>query len=44
MKIEVSFCVGGMVIKDIVNVDKFADTDQVAKASNPFCRVTIDKY
>ena len=39
MKVEVSCFVGGMVIKEIVHVDKFEDADQVAKARNPFCRV-----
>ena len=43
MKVEVSCFVGGMVIKEIVHVDKFEDADQVAKARNPFCRVVNRK-
>ena len=43
MKVEVSCFVGGMVIKEIVYVDKFADADQVAKARNPFCKVVNRK-
>ena len=39
MKVEVSCFVGGMVIKEIVHVDKFEDADKVAKSRNPFCRV-----
>ena len=43
MKVEVYCFVGGMVIKEIVHVDKFEDADQVAKARNPFCRVVNRK-
>ena len=43
MKVEVSYFVGGMVITEIVHVDKFEDADQVAKARNPFCRVVNRK-
>jgi len=43
MKVEVSCFVGGMVIKEIVHVDKFDDADRVAKARNPFCRVVNRK-
>ena len=43
MKVEVSCFVGGMVVKEIVHVDKFEDADQVAKARNPFCRVVNRK-
>tara|TARA_B100000965_G_scaffold227417_1_gene190346 strand:- start:64 stop:243 length:180 start_codon:yes stop_codon:yes gene_type:complete len=43
MKVEVSCFVGGMVIKEIVHVNKFEDADQVAKARNPFCRVVNRK-
>ena len=43
MKVEVSCFSGGMVIKEIVHVDKFEDADQVAKARNPFCRVVNRK-
>jgi len=43
MKVEVSCFVGGMVIKEIVHVDKFEDADKVAKSRNPFCRVVNRK-
>ena len=43
MKVEVSCFVGGMVIKEIVHVDKFEDADQVAKSRNSFCRVVNRK-
>ena len=43
MKVEVSCFVGGMVIKEIVHVDRFEDADQIAKARNPFCRVVNRK-
>ena len=43
MQVEVSCFVGGMVIKEIVHVDKFEDDDQVAKARNPFCTVANRK-
>jgi len=43
MKVEVSCFVGGMVIKEIVHVDKFEDADRVAKSKNPFCRVVNRK-
>jgi len=43
MKVEVSCFVGGMVIKEVVHVDRFEDADQVAKARNPFCRVVNRK-
>ena len=43
MKVEVSCFVGGMVIKEIVHVDKFEDADKVAKSKNPFCRVVNRK-
>ena len=43
MKVEVYCFVGGMVIKEIVHVDKFEDADMVAKARNPFCRVVNRK-
>ena len=39
MKVEVSCFVGGMVIKEIVHIDKFQDADKVAKSRNPFSRV-----
>ena len=42
MKVEVSCFVGGMVIKEIVHVDKFDEADKVAKARNPFCK-TINR-
>ena len=43
MKVEVSCFVGGMVIKEIVHVDKFEDADKVAKSRNPFCGVVNSK-
>ena len=43
MKVEVSCFVGGMVIKEIVHVDKFEDADKVAKSRNPFCKVVNSK-
>tara|TARA_B100000214_G_scaffold257030_1_gene189450 strand:- start:179 stop:322 length:144 start_codon:yes stop_codon:yes gene_type:complete len=43
MKVEVSCFIGGMVIKEIVHVDRFVDADQAAKAINPFCRVVNRK-
>ena len=43
MKVEVSCFVGGMVIKEIVHVDKFEDADKVAKSRNPFCRMVNRK-
>ena len=43
MKVEVSCFIGGMVIKEIVHVDKFEDADKVAKSRNPFCRVVNRK-
>ena len=43
MKVEVSCFVGGMVIKEIVDVDKFEDADKVAIARNPFCRMVNRK-
>ncbi len=43
MKVEVSCFVWGMVIKEIVHVDKFEDADKVAKSRNPFCRVVNRK-
>ena len=43
MKVEVSCFVGGMVIKEIVHVDKFEDADKIAKLRNPFCRVVNRK-
>ena len=43
MKVEVSCFVGGMVIKEIVHVDKFEDADKVAKSRNHFCRVVNRK-
>ena len=39
MKVEVSCFVGGMVIKEIIHVDKFEDADRVAKSKNSFCTV-----
>ena len=42
MQVEVSCFVGGMVIKEIVHVDKFDEADKVAKARNPFCK-TINR-
>ena len=42
MKVEVSCFVGGMVIKEIVDVEKFEEADNVAKAKNPFCK-TINR-
>ena len=42
MQVEVSCFVGGMVIKEIVHVDKFDEADKVAKARNPFC-TTINR-
>ena len=38
MQVEVSCLVGGMVIKEIVDVEKFEEADNVAKAKNPFCK------
>ena len=43
MKVEVSCFVGGMVIKEIVHVDKFEDANKVAKSKNPFCKVVNKK-
>ncbi len=43
MKVEVSCFVGGMVMKEIVHVDKFEDADKVAKSRNPFCRIVNRK-
>ena len=43
MKVEVSCFVGGMVIKEIVHVNKFEDADKVAKSRNPFCTVVNRK-
>ena len=43
MKVEVSCFVGGMVIKEIVHVDKFEGPDKVAKARHSFCRVVTRK-
>ena len=43
MKVEVSCFVGGMVIKEIVQVDKFEDADKVAQLRNPFCGVVNKK-
>ena len=37
MKVEVSCFVGGMVIKEIVHVDKFEDAEKAAKSRNEFC-------
>tara|TARA_B100001029_G_scaffold96793_1_gene79486 strand:- start:112 stop:291 length:180 start_codon:yes stop_codon:yes gene_type:complete len=42
MQVEVSCFVGGMVIKEIVDVEKFEEADNVAKAKNPFCK-TINR-
>tara|TARA_Y100001968_G_C18791664_1_gene451456 strand:- start:167 stop:346 length:180 start_codon:yes stop_codon:yes gene_type:complete len=42
MQVEVSCLVGGMVIKEIVDVEKFEEADNVAKAKNPFCK-TINR-
>ncbi len=43
MKVEVSCFVGGMVIKEIVDVDRFEDADQAAKTRNPFCTLVKSK-
>ena len=43
MKVEVSCLVAGMIIKEIVHVDKFEDADQVAKERNPLNRVVNRK-
>ena len=43
MKVEVSCFIEGMVIKEIVHVDKFEDAEKVAKSRNPFCRVVNRK-
>ena len=38
MKVEVSCFVGGMVIKEIVHVDKFEDAEKAAKSRKEYCR------
>ena len=38
MQVEVSCFVRGMVIKEIVNVNKFEDAEKAAKSRNEFCR------
>jgi len=43
MKVEVSYFGGGMIIKEIVHIDRFEDADQVAKARNPCCKVVNRK-
>ena len=43
MQVEVSCFVGGMVIKEIVDVEKFEEADNVAKAKNPFCKTINSK-
>tara|TARA_Y100001968_G_scaffold283259_1_gene281781 strand:- start:504 stop:647 length:144 start_codon:yes stop_codon:yes gene_type:complete len=43
MKVEVSCFAGGMVIKEIVHVNKFEDADKEAKSRNPFCNVINKK-
>ena len=43
MQVEVSCFIGGMVIKEIVHVERFEDADKVAKQRNPFCRVVNRK-
>jgi len=43
MKVEVSCFIGGMIIKGVVNVDKFEDADKVPKSRNPFCRIVNRK-
>ena len=43
MKVEVYCFVGGMVIKEIVLVDKFEDAHKIAQARNPFCKVVNRK-
>ena len=43
MKVEVYCFVGGMVIKEIVHVNKFEDVDKVANSRNHFCKVIEKK-
>ncbi len=43
MQVEVSCFIGGMVIKELVTVDRFEDAEKVAKQRNPFCRVVNRK-
>ena len=43
MKVEVSCLVAGMIIKEIVHVDKFEDADKLAKSRNPFFRLVNRK-
>ena len=45
MKVEVSCFVGGMVIKEIVHVDKFEDADiRLQKQEIPFAEWLIERY
>ena len=43
MKVEVSCLVAGMIITEIVHVDKLEDADKIAKSRNPFCRLVKGK-
>ncbi len=43
MQVEVYCFTGGMVIKEVVHVDKFEDADNEARLRNPFCRIVNRK-
>ena len=43
MRVEVSLYCAGSVIKEIVNVERFEDSDKVALARNPTLRVIARK-
>ena len=44
MKVEVSCFIGGVEIKEIVQVDKFEDAQKAAKSRNVFCSKSAEKY
>lgn len=39
MKVEISFYIGGKIIKEIVNVERFDDAEMVAKVRQPVGRI-----